>query len=171
MEDPIRYAKKDIYAEVEEEGGPVNRLVATKGDPVSAAFAAYVKDEDTTTDPTEAREYALGRSTSARKLANTPGDEGREERSHEEYRDAVGAVPGVDSELAGAVGQGEPATDIPEGIVPAEADAAVEGQSEEVPPPTDGQAVVDPADADAVTEPESAPKPAPKKTRRRTPRK
>lgn len=43
-------AKKNIYAEVEEDGGKVNRLVAAAGQPVPAGYRDLVKDGDVTTD-------------------------------------------------------------------------------------------------------------------------
>lgn len=56
-----RYAKDNIYADVQEEGGTIRRLVAVKGKPVPAPYADYVDDADTTTDVDEAHELALER--------------------------------------------------------------------------------------------------------------
>lgn len=78
----VRYATKDVYAEVEEEGGKINRLVAKAGQVVPVAYEDYVDDADTTTDASEAN--AIVRSTSARRARI--GEE-REERSHEEFRE------------------------------------------------------------------------------------
>jgi hypothetical protein len=48
-------AKKDIYAEVEEEGGKIPRLVAAKGQPVPAGYADLVDDADVTTETATTR--------------------------------------------------------------------------------------------------------------------
>lgn len=66
---PVRYATEDIYADIEEEGGVVNRLVAVKGQPVPAAYARYVPDKKTTTDIDKAHALAQSRSTSGRRAA------------------------------------------------------------------------------------------------------
>ena len=89
----VRYATKDVYAEVEEEGGKINRLVAKAGQVVPIAYEEYVDDADTTTDVTEANE--IDRSTTARRARI--GQE-REERSHEEVRDVAQAAGIPESE-------------------------------------------------------------------------
>lgn len=85
----MRYATKDITADVEEEGGVITRQVAVAGQPVSPAFNQYVDDKDTTTDPEQAAQAV--RSSSARRSAERP-----DERSHEEFRDLAQATPGAE---------------------------------------------------------------------------
>ncbi|MDQ3933422.1 MAG: hypothetical protein M3340_02190 [Actinomycetota bacterium] len=84
-----RYAKKDIYAEVEEEGGKINRLVAAAGQPIPAAYAEYVDDADTTTDVDTAHDAVPGRTTSARRARAGLSQE--TEVSHEEFRETAAA--------------------------------------------------------------------------------
>ena len=93
MTDTVRYAKKDIYAQVDEEGGKINRLIATAGDPISPAYAQYVDDKDTTTDTAVASDIA--RSTSARRAKANP-----DERSHEEMREVASGPAGPANETA-----------------------------------------------------------------------
>ena len=79
-----RYAKKDIYADVPEEGGNIRRLVAAKGQPVPPGFVDLVDKSDTQEAPlTESDLIAgdLARATSARKETPVP-----EEPDHEEFR-------------------------------------------------------------------------------------
>jgi hypothetical protein len=79
------YAKNDITADVEEEGGTVTRQVAVAGQPISPAYDQYVDDKDTTTDP-DVAQAAVSRATSARRAAERPS-----EVSHEEFRDTAAA--------------------------------------------------------------------------------
>jgi hypothetical protein len=72
-----KYATENVYAEVEEEGGKVNRLVAVKGQPVPRAFEHLVDDSKTTDKPPAP--LGLDRSTAARRL-NTPTVAQAEER-------------------------------------------------------------------------------------------
>lgn len=95
-----RYAKKDIYAEVEEEGGKINRLVAAAGQPVPPGYADLVDKSDTQEKPLDGSELAaatLDRSTSVRKETPAP-----EEVSHDEFREtaALAGIPEVEREQA-----------------------------------------------------------------------
>lgn len=69
-----RYAKRDVYAEVDEEGGKINRLVAAAGQPVPPGFADYVDDSDTTTTPPGVAAPTADRSAAARRAKPSVND-------------------------------------------------------------------------------------------------
>lgn len=86
MTDQVRYATKNVYADVEEEGGTIRRLVATEGQPIPVAYAELVDDDDTTTTPPGVLDPALARSTSARRETTpTVADAERAKGSTEDY--------------------------------------------------------------------------------------
>jgi hypothetical protein len=89
MPEKVRYATEDVYAEVQEEGGPIRRLVAVAGQPVPVAYADYVEDKHTTTDVDEAHDAVARRATSVRRAAPAP-----EEPSHEEFRETASGQVG-----------------------------------------------------------------------------
>lgn len=116
MTDQVRYAKKDVYADVENEfGTPVKTKVAVEGQPVPRAYAALVDDKDTTTEIPKTRVSNLvgvgeTRSTSDRRAALA---ERKTELTHEEARTAAAAVPGTSS--GSGEGQGRKARRVADG--------------------------------------------------------
>jgi hypothetical protein len=95
-EPQVRYAKKDIYAEVPEEGGNINRLIAAQGQPIPPAYVDLVDEADTTTDVNVAHDIARGRTSSARRARAGQSQEG--ELPHEEFRDVAAASGGQTQE-------------------------------------------------------------------------
>jgi hypothetical protein len=94
-----RYAKKDIYAEVPEEGGNINRLIAAAGQPIPPAYADLVDTADTTTSVDEAHAAVAGRTSSARRARAGASQE--DEAPHEEFREtAAAASTGAEESLA-----------------------------------------------------------------------
>jgi hypothetical protein len=80
------YAKKDVYADVEEEGGTINRLVAVAGQPIPAAYDHLVADGDKSQTPPEvdaaAADPALGYGPSTTRSApEAPGESGQASKS------------------------------------------------------------------------------------------
>jgi hypothetical protein len=98
----MRYAKKNIYADVEEEGGTINRLVAVEGQPIPAAYAHLVDDKDTTDSPPSPVDRNLSRGTSTRR-AVTPtvadSELAREEREAAEAKPRRRSSAKADAEV------------------------------------------------------------------------
>lgn len=102
----VRYAKQDVYADVEEEGGTISRLVAVKGKAVPAVYADLVADADTTTDIDEAHalqpseEFVTETAPAAERPAGAEGGPQLSEALAEGYADLD--VEGVLEALAEA---------------------------------------------------------------------